>query len=76
MHGAVISLAEALAIVLAKVARDPGVTVLIAVIHVRTAVIVEVLAGAFDAIVKALTLGLAELCRRSIPSAAVLAVTW
>ena len=76
MHGAVISLPEPFTIVLAKIARDPGMTVLIAVIHVRTAVIVKVLAGAFNAIVKALTLGLAELCRGRIPSPAVLAVAW
>jgi chemotaxis protein histidine kinase CheA len=75
MHGAVISLAKTFAIVVAKSARNPGMAVLIAIIHVRTAVIVEVLAGAFDAVVKPLTLDLAKLSRRRIPSAAVLAIT-
>jgi hypothetical protein len=76
MHGAVISLAESFAVVLAKIPRDPGMTVLVAVIYVRATVIVKVLPSAFDAIVKALTLGLAELRRRRVPSAAVLAITW
>lgn len=50
-------------------------TELVAVVDVRLAMIVEVPAGTFDAVMKALALNLLELLRGCIPSAWALSVS-
>jgi hypothetical protein len=65
-----VAAAEAFAVVLAQGAFDVRVAVLVAVIHVGTAMVVIVLAGTLDAVVEAAPGSVLELGRRSVPSAA------
>src|ERR1019366_277577 len=55
-------------------ARKAGITVLVAIVHVRLAVIVEILARAFNAILETLALNLLQFLRRGIPVAAILGI--
>ena len=73
-HGRFISAAKALTIRISLVARNMRMTVLVAVIHVRSTVIINILACAFDPIVKTLPLGLPPFLRRRIPTAAILRI--
>ncbi len=67
--GDVIAAAESIPVVATEGALYMRVTELVTVVDVGAAVIIEVLAGTFDAIMKALTLDLLEFGRRCIPSA-------
>ncbi|WP_221272753.1 hypothetical protein [Tunturiibacter gelidoferens] len=51
-------------------------TVLVAIIYVGPAMIVEIFAGSFDAIMVALPLNVAELLRWNVPSGWSLPVAW
>jgi hypothetical protein len=73
-HARFISAPKALAISISLVARYMRMTVLVAVVHVRTAVIVKIPACAFDPIVKTLPLGFPPFLRRGIPAAAILRI--
>jgi hypothetical protein len=73
-HGRLISAAKAVTIRISLVTRNMGMTVLVAVIHVRPAVIINILACAFDPIVKTLPLGLPPFLRWRIPTAAILRI--
>lgn len=53
----------------------PWVAVLVAIVHVWAAVIVEVLACAFDPVVKTLPLNILQFLRRRIPAAAILGIS-
>jgi hypothetical protein len=75
IHRRVVAAAEALAVVPARVARNMGMTVFVAILYVRPAMMVEVLASTFDAIVEALALDVAELLRRRIPAAVILTIS-
>lgn len=66
-HRPVIAGAEPFAIVLPEIASDVGVPVFFAILDVGWAMVVKVLASAFDSIVEALPLCLAKLSRRRIP---------
>ena len=76
MHGGVVSLAESIPVVPAHLARNEGrMPELVAVVRVRRTVILKVLPRAFDAVVIAALLELAELLRRSVPAARTLSIT-
>ena len=66
-HGAVIAFAEALPIILTFIPRHMGVTVFFTIFNVRRAVIIKVLAGALNSIMKALTLRFAKFRRSLVP---------
>jgi hypothetical protein len=70
-----ISLAEAIAAVIAHIARNMGMTILVVIIGIRSAVVVEVLPGSFDAIVKPLALGIAKFLRGFVPIVVILRKT-
>jgi len=53
-------------------AGTPRVSVFVAIVHVQAAVIVEIIARAFDSVVKALPLNLLQVPWRCIPAAAIL----
>jgi hypothetical protein len=73
-HGYVVAATVAFAVVLADRSIDVGMTVLFAVVYVGHAVVIEVLAGTLDTVVKALALNLPELSWRRIPAALILSV--
>jgi len=75
IHGNLVPAAESIAVVLSRTWRDMRMTVLIAIVHVRPAVVIEVLASSFDAIVEALTLDIAKLLRWCVPSTRSLIIT-
>jgi hypothetical protein len=56
-HALIVATAKAITVLLLLVARNPGIAVLIAVVHIWLAVIVEILARAFDPIAETLSLG-------------------
>jgi hypothetical protein len=68
IHRDLIASAKTFAVVVASAGRDVGVTILIAVAHVRSPVVIEVLASAFNPIVKSLPLYISELLRWVVPS--------
>ena len=70
-----ISLAEAIAAVIAHIARNMGMTILVVIIGIRSAVVVEVLPGSVDAIVKPLALGIAKFLRGFVPIVVILRKT-
>jgi hypothetical protein len=72
-HRDVVAPAESLPISPAQFARHTGVSVFIAIIHVRAPVVIEVPVCAFDAIVKAAALNIVPSVRRPLPVVAVLA---
>jgi hypothetical protein len=74
VHGGFVAATETLAIVSAGTSRNVRMTIFIAVIDVRSAVVVVILAGAFDSIVKALALYVAKLLRRIVPGSIMVAV--
>ncbi len=67
VHRYLVAAAEAFAIVGLGAVRNMRMTIFIPVINVRSAVIVVVLAGTFNAIVKSLTLNVAKFLWGSIP---------
>lgn len=71
LHTDLVAAAEAFAVVVTQGAFDVRVAVLVAVVHVRTAVVVEVLARTLDAVVEAAPGSVLELGRRSVPSALI-----
>jgi hypothetical protein len=75
IHGFVVAAAESLAIVVSRTSLNMRMTVFVTVVHVWLAVVVEVLASSFDAIVEALTLDIAKLLRWCIPSTPPLIIT-
>jgi hypothetical protein len=75
IHGDLVPAAESLAVVMSRTCLNMRMTVLITVVHVWLAVVVQVLAGSFDAVVKALTLNIAKLLRWCIPSTRSLIIT-
>jgi hypothetical protein len=72
MRGDIVSAPEAFAIRLALLARKMRMTKLVAVIHVKPAVIAEVLPRAFNSVAETLVLDLRQILRRHIPAAAIL----
>ena len=75
IHRDFIATAESLPVVVPGTGRDMRMTEFVAIVDVRGAVVVEVLAGSFNTIVEALTLDVAKLLRRRIPSISVLSET-
>jgi hypothetical protein len=70
-HGHVVAASEAFLVVFSSAGRDVRMTILFSIVDIGHAVIVEVFAGAFDAVVKALALDFAKLRRWSIPPVSV-----
>jgi hypothetical protein len=62
-----VTAAEALAILATKAAGYVRMAELLAILYIRTAVVTEVLAGSFDAVMKTTALNIAEFLRRSVP---------
>ncbi len=73
-HGGFISASKAFTVRISLVARYVRMTVLVAIVHVRSAVIINILACSFDPIVKALPLGFAPILRWRIPTATILSI--
>ena len=67
INGLFITMTESLTIVLSFAAGHVRVAILLAILHVRPAMVFEVLASTFYSIVVALALRLAKLLGRSIP---------
>jgi hypothetical protein len=74
-HGRIVAAAEAFAVIPSRIVRNVGMAVFVAVLYIRPAMVVVVLASTFDAIMEALALNVAELLRRRIPAALVLSVS-
>jgi hypothetical protein len=74
VDGGEVSFAEAVAVVAAHLWRDVGVAELVAVVGVGRAVVLEVAASAFDAVMEAALLELAELGGRCVPAAWTLGI--
>jgi hypothetical protein len=75
-HAGFVSAAEALAIVSAFAARHMGMTILITVIYIWSAMILVVFTRPLNAIVEALALDIAELLRRNVPTSWPLYISW
>jgi hypothetical protein len=75
VHGRIVAAAEAFAVIPSRVVGNVGVAVFVAVLYIRAAMVVVVLAGTFDAIMEALALNVAELLRRRIPAALILSIS-
>jgi hypothetical protein len=73
-YACIVAAAEPVAIVRTGTGRNMRVTIFIAVIHVRMAMIIVVLAGSFNTVMIALALNIAEFLRRCIPATVVLTV--
>ena len=71
-HSPLIAAAEPFPIGIAIFVPDVGVTILIVILNIRVAMMFEVMAGCFDAIVKALPLHIAKFLRGLIPVAMIL----
>jgi hypothetical protein len=67
MHGRIIAATETFPIVIPGAFRNVGVAEFFPALDIGSAVMIEVFAGSFNSIVKALALDFAELMRRSIP---------
>jgi hypothetical protein len=74
VHRHFIAATETLSIVGLGAVRHMGMTIFVAIVDVRSAVIVVVFPGAFDSIVKALALYVAELLWGSIPGAIMITI--
>src|ERR1700677_280748 len=74
VHRNIVAAPESIAIVMSRTWRNMRMAKFVAVIHVRRAVVVEVLACPFNAVVEALTLNVTKLLRRGIPSTRRLAI--
>ena len=72
-HGHVVSTPKALAIGFAQPTGHIRIAILIAIIHVRAAVVLEVLAGSFHSVVESASLHIVPGVRRSLPVVAILA---
>lgn len=73
-HRDFVAATESLAVVVSCACRNMRMTIFVAPLYVRRAVMVEVLAGSFDAVMEALTLDIAKLLRRCVPSTRSLVV--
>jgi hypothetical protein len=73
-HTPFIAAAKAITIGFPLFARKAGIAVLVAIVHVRLAVIAEILARAFNAILETFALNLLQFLRRGIPVAAILGI--
>ncbi len=73
-HRRLVTAAEAFAIVGAHAALDARMAELIAILDVRLAMVVEIFASAFNAIMETLPLNIAELLRRRVPP--TLSISW
>jgi len=71
MHGCVIAVMETVPVVIPRAFRNVGVAELIPAFDIGRAVMIEVLAGSFNAVVETLTLDFAEFARGGVPSALV-----
>src|ERR1022692_3458491 len=71
-HGHIVTTAEALPVAPSQLERNTRMPVLIAVVDVRTAVVLHIPARAFHSIPEATPLHLAELSRRRVPSTPVM----
>jgi hypothetical protein len=74
VHRNIVAAPESIAIVMSRTWRNMRMAKFVAVIHVRRAVVVEVLARPFNAVVETLTLNVTKLLRRGIPSTRCLAI--
>jgi hypothetical protein len=70
----VVTLPKCLAIVAPYISRNIGMTILIAIIYVRSPVIFDILPGTFDAVMEPLSLKLTILTRGLIPAARTLSI--
>ena len=69
IHRCFIAAAKTFAVVSLGTVWNMGMTILVPVVDIRSAVIVVVFARALNAVVKTLTLDIAKLLRRSVPGA-------
>jgi hypothetical protein len=72
--GGFIAAAKAVAVSFPVVVLDLRMTVLLAPVHVRAALMVEIVARGFDSVMKAAALELLQFLRRRIPAAVILTV--
>ena len=70
--GRVIATAEALAVGIADFRRSTGIAIFVAVVDVGAAMVIEVAVCAFDAVMEAAALNVAEFARGCIPAVSVL----
>ena len=75
-RGSFITASKTVTVVRARAAGYVRMPVLIAVIDIWSAVVVEVLACSFNAIMETLTLDIAELLGWNIPASGTLSVAW
>jgi hypothetical protein len=73
-HTHAVSTSETITISFAFFRPQMRVTVLVTVIHIRPPMIVIISARAFNSIVKSAALDFVQLSRRSIPTAAIIAI--
>jgi hypothetical protein len=62
-----VTAAESLTILAAKAAGYVRMAELLAILYIRTAMVTEVLAGSFDAVMKTTALNILEFLRRNVP---------
>jgi hypothetical protein len=68
LHCAVITSPEPIAISFAHIRWDMGVPKFVAILHVGSSVVIEIVASSFNPVVKSLTLKFVEFLWRSVPS--------
>jgi hypothetical protein len=73
-HTAFVAATKSFAVRFSHSPRNTGMTILVAVVHIRPAVVVKIPARAFDAVMKAAALHFLPLLRRRIPRAAFLSI--
>ena len=74
IHGRFVAATEAFAVVCLGAVGNMGMAVLIAIVDVGPAMVVVVLAGAFDTVVVSLPLDIAKLLWRCVPIAIMVTV--
>ncbi len=67
LDGLLIAALEAFPVICTRALRNVWVPIFFAIVHIRPAMVIEVFAGTFNTIVKALALNLAELLWRRVP---------
>lgn len=72
LHGHVVSAAETIPIIVTRRWIDVRMPVFFAAVHVWRAMMIEILAGAFDAVVKTLPLNVAKFGWRRVPASLIL----
>ena len=72
IHGRLVTAPKSLPVIFARAGVNVRVAILGAIVHIGAAMLVEILASAFNPIVKSLALNIAELGRGNIPTAVIL----